>query len=198
MVAVKWLESSNLSLSVFFKDNMDIQKNWDNALRNTKVVRPRIKSLLTFSDTKIPYVLLSKSSVNLGDTVVRKGDVVIGKPSIILPPNIPQLSGFDFEDRTNFEENMLTSFLMVRGVTMPSFKYNNETYSVDVREEGLDEAISYYKEKFQRKEDVQTGLLVAPEEFWQFSLLIYLCMQAAKNTEMDIRNLLEKYQGEND
>ena len=175
---------------------MDIQRNWDNALRNTKVVRARIKSLLTFADTKVPYVLLSKSAINIGDTVVRRGDVVISKPSIILPPNLPQLDGFDFEDKTDFEENMLTSFLMVRGVTMPSFKYNNETYSVDVREEGLDQAISYYKEKFQKKEDVQTGLLVAPEECWQFSLLIYLCMQAAKNTEFDIRNLLEKYKNE--
>jgi len=53
---------------------------------------------------------LSKSSVNLGDTVVRKGDVVIGKAFHYFASNIPQLSGFDFEDRTNFEENMLTSF----------------------------------------------------------------------------------------
>lgn len=175
---------------------MDIQKNWDNALRNTRIVRSRIKSLLTFADTNVPYVLLSKSSINIGDTVVRKGDVVIGKPSIILPPNIPQLNGFDFEDKTDFEENMLMNFLMVRGITMPSFKYNNETYSVDVREQGLDQTISHYKEKFQQAEDVHTGLLVAPEECWQFSLLIYLCMQAAKNTEIDIRNFLKKYQAE--
>ena len=196
MAAVKWLESSNLSLSVFLKGYMDIQKNWDNALRNTKIVRARIKNLLTFADTEVPYVLLSKSSINFGDTVVRKGDVIVSKPSLILPPNIPQLKGFDLEDKADFGENMLTSFFMVRGVTMPSFKYNNETYSIGVREGGLDQAVSYYKEKFQRKEDVHTGLLVAPEECWQFSLLIYMCMQTAKNTEDDIRNLLEKYQSE--
>ncbi len=175
---------------------MNIQEGWENALRNTKVVRSRIKSLMTFEDTKVSYILLSKSSVQKDDTVVRKGDVVISKPSIILPPNIPQLDGFDFEDETGFQSNMLASFLMVRGITMPSFKYNNETFSIDVREKDLEDSIAYYQEKLQRKEDVHTGLLVAPQECWQFSLLIYLCTQAAKNTENDVRNLLKKYQSE--
>ncbi len=175
---------------------MDIQKNWENALKHTDIVRSRIASLQTFSDTKAPYVFLSKSSVNINDTVVRKGDVMISKPSIILPPNIPQFRGFEFEEEAVFNENMVTNFLMVRGVTMPSFKYNNETYSIDVYEGDLTQAIAYYSEDFQKKEDVYTGLIVGPEDCWQFSLLIYICMQAAKNTESDIRNLVKKYQSE--
>jgi len=175
---------------------MDIHQNWEKALKNTEIIRSRVKELMTFSDTQVPYILLSASSINLGDTVVRKGNVKVNKPAIILPPNVPQFYGFEFDREGVFNENTLTNFLMVRGITMPSMKYNNQVYSVDVHEEKLEKAIGSYHNELQRKEDVQTGLLVGPEDCWQFSLLVYICMQVARNTESDIRRLLEKYHNE--
>lgn len=177
---------------------MDIQKNWEKALAQTEIIRARIKTLLTFEDTKVPYIMLSASSVNPGDTVVRQGDVLVTKPTIILPPNIPQFLGFDLEEsfENSFGEQMLTNFLMVRGVAMPSLKYNNQTYSINVHENNLENAIAYYKDHLQRREDVQTGLIACPDECWQFSLFLYLGMQAAKNTEVDILRLLERYRKE--
>jgi hypothetical protein len=172
---------------------MDIHENWEKALSQTEVVRPRIRNLLTFEDTKVPYILLSASSVNLGDTVVRKGDVTITKPSLILPPNIPQLDGFKFEEEGASQAGVI-NFLMVRGVSIPSLKYGNNTYSVDVHEDSLDNAVAHFKEYLQRREDVQAGLVVCPDDCWQFSLLLYIGMQVAKNTETDIRHLIEKFQ----
>ncbi|MCX5681082.1 MAG: hypothetical protein NT079_02185 [Candidatus Omnitrophica bacterium] len=133
---------------------MYIQENWEKALSHTEIVRPRIKNLLTFDDTKVPYILLSASSVNLGDTVVRKGDVTVTRPSLILPPNIPQLDGFKFEE-DGASQDGIVNFLMVRGVSIPSLKYDNHTYSVDVHEDNLDNATAFYKEYLQRREDVQ-------------------------------------------
>jgi len=178
---------------------MDIHKSWEKALARTEIVRARIKNLMTFDDTTVPYIVLSASSVNMGDTVVRQGDVVVTKPAIILPPNIPQFLGFDLEEsfENNFGEQMLTNFLMVRGVAMPSLKYSNQAYSVNVHEGGVESAVAYYKDYLQRREDVQTGLVVCPDDCWQFSLFLYLGMQAAKNTEIDIRHLLERYRKEN-
>ncbi|MEK6732717.1 MAG: hypothetical protein AABY55_03740, partial [Candidatus Omnitrophota bacterium] len=76
---------------------MNIQDGWEKALKHTKIIRPRPKALLTFETTEVPYVLLSESSVNLGDTVVRKGQILVEKPAIILPSNLPHFEGFDFE-----------------------------------------------------------------------------------------------------
>jgi len=174
---------------------MSINENWEKALTHTEIIRPRVKGLLTFDDTKVPYILLSASTVNLGDTVVRKGEVLVTKPSIILPPNIPQFDGFKFDDEGASHEGII-NFLMVRGVSMPSLKYDNRTYSVEVHEDNLDNAGVHYKEYLQRREDVQTGLVVCPDDCWQFSLLLYIGTQVAKNTESDIRQLIEKFHKE--
>lgn len=172
---------------------MDVHKDWEEALKNTEIIRSRVKELMTFKDTSVPYVLLSASSVNAGDTVVRKGKVKVSKPSIVLPPSFPQFFGFDFDQKGSFQESMITNFLMVRGVTMPSLKYNHELYSIDVFENQIEGAIAHYQNDLQRREDVQTGLLVGPEDCWQLSLLIYICTQVAKNAKTDIQRLLEKY-----
>ena len=76
---------------------MDFEAQWQKAIKETEIIRSRVQGLFTFTETVVPYILLSESSVNVGDTVVRTGGVLVEKPSIILPPNLPQLEGFEFE-----------------------------------------------------------------------------------------------------
>ena len=175
---------------------MDIQESWEKALSQTQIIRSRVRQLMTFDDTKVPYILLSESLVNPGDTVVRAGDVTVTKPSIILPPHVSQFDGFKFDEETAFTQEMIMSFLMVRGVSMPSMKYRNETYSVDVFEGDLERAVAKYTDDLQKKEDVLTGLIACPDDCWHFSLLLYIGTQVTRNAENDIRNLMEKYRKE--
>ena len=170
---------------------MNIQDGWEKALENTRIIRSRAQELHTFSDTKLPYVFLAEAIVNAGDTVVRKGDVLVDRPAIILPSNLPQFEGFDFEGE--FGNDMVTNFLIVRGVTFPSMKYNNKTNSLDIFEGHLEKAIGYYSDMLQKKEDVHSGLIVGPEDCWQFSVLIFLCSQVAKSANNDIKKLLEHF-----
>lgn len=170
---------------------MDIQESWEKALKNTEIIRSRVKALLTFTTTDLPYILLSKSAVNLGDTVVRKGKVLLEKPSLILPSHLPQFEGFDFEKELHLNEDTITNFLLIRGVKFPSFRYNNQTYSLDIYEGNLDRAIKHFSNQLQRKEDVHSGLIVGPEDCWQFSLLIFICSMVVKSADGDIKNILE-------
>lgn len=172
---------------------MNIQDGWEKALKNTNIIRPRSKDLLTFEATDVPYILLSESLVNLGDTVVRKGHVKVERPAIILPNNLPLFEGFDFEKEFHSGQDMILNFLLVRGVTFPSLKYNNETYSLDVYEGHLEKAIEYYSDKLQRGEDVANGLITGPEESWQFSILIFIATQIMRSADSDIKRLLERY-----
>ena len=171
---------------------MDIEKFWTKALKNTEIIRARIKGLNTAGDTLVPYVLLSESTINIGDTIVRKGSVNVSQPSLLLPPNNPQFDGFEFDD-LKLEETSLMNFLIVRGVSVPSLKYDNQTVSLDVFEGKLSSALSKYQEKLQMEEDVCTGLIIGPEDCWQFSLLIFVCSQIVRNAEMDIKKLLKDY-----
>jgi hypothetical protein len=170
---------------------MDIYEFWVKALKSTQIIRPRVKGLLSQQDTTVPYILLSESSVNVGDTVVRKGEVIVEKPALLLPAANPQLEGFQFEDQDNFKQDSFVNFLLVRGITLPSMKYNNTTNAIDVFEGDLASAVSHYGNSLQRQENVTTGLIVGPQEGWQFSILVYICSQVVRNAETDIRNLLK-------
>ena len=172
---------------------MDSTSAWEQALRETNIIRSRVIGLQTFGETQVPYILLSPSTINEGDTVVRTGEVLVHRPSLILPPNIPQLEGFNFEDEDSFKEDTIINFLMIRGITLPSMKYDNKVFSLNVFEGKIEDAIGVYGNRLQREENTSAGLICGPDEVWQFSLLIFICSQIAKNSSTDIRRLLDEY-----
>jgi hypothetical protein len=176
---------------------MDSTFAWEKALRETNIIRSRVAGLQTFSETHVPYILLSPSTINEGDTVVRTGEVLVHRPSLILPPNIPQLEGFDLEGDGSFREDTMINFLMVRGISLPSMKYDNKIFSLNVFEGKIEDAVGFYGNRMQREENTSAGLICGPDEVWQFSLLIFVCSQIAKNSSTDIRRLLDEYHKKN-
>jgi hypothetical protein len=175
---------------------MNIYDAWIKALKHTQIICSRVKSLSVDRDTVMPYIFLSESGINHGDTVVRKGEVSIQKPSLILPPNIPQFEGFDFdgEDGMKSLPTSIANFFLVRGVSIPSYHYNNKTNALDVFEGRLSKAIAYYRDELRRQENVSTGLVVGPDDCWQFSVLLYNCAQVVKNADYDIQRLIDEFQ----
>lgn len=172
---------------------MNIQDAWEKALKNTEIVRPRVQPLHTFEATHLPYLFLAESVVNSGDTVVRKGEIIVEKPSLVLPFGIPHFEGFEFEEEEEdgISEDLLMNFLLVRGVSFPSMKYNNRTDSLEIYEGKLEKAVSHYGEMLQRSEDVHTGLIMGTEDTWQFSVLIFICGQVSRSAESDMKKLFE-------
>ncbi len=170
---------------------MNIQDAWEKALKNTEIVRPRIQELSTFSATKLLYIALAESSVNNGDTIVRKGEILVEKPSLILPPYHPQFEGFEFEEKLN--QDVLTNFLLIRGITFPSLRYSNRTESLDLFEGGLKKGIEHHLDLLQRQEDVHTGLIAGPEDCWQFSVMVFIAGQVIKQAEGDIKRILDHH-----
>ncbi len=172
---------------------MDIHDSWEKALKATEIIRPRVQPLQTFESTQIPYIFLAESLVNYGDTVVRRGEVTVDKPSIILPPHLPQFEGFEFDKEFSGVEDYLTTFLLVRVIRFPSMKYENKIASLDIREEKLAKAVEFFSRELQRQENVSTGLVIGPEDCWQFSALIFICGQITRSADGDIRKLFERF-----
>ncbi|MFZ5803112.1 MAG: hypothetical protein ACOY3K_08465 [Candidatus Omnitrophota bacterium] len=172
---------------------MSLEEIWEKALRNTEVVRFRINPLLTSETTNLPYVFLAESSVNQGDTVIRQGEILVEKPSLILPQHLPQFQGFEFEKELGLSADFLNTFFLVRGVRFPSFWYNHTTVSLDLVEGALAETVRHQEERLRMKEDVSTGLVVGPEDCWQFSVIIMICYQVLRQADGDIKKLLEDY-----
>jgi hypothetical protein len=170
---------------------MDFQQAWERALKETNIIRSRVSSLHTFDDTRVPYMFLSPSQITDGDTVVRRGEVVVQRPALILPPNIPRFEGFEFEQEQGADQNAVINYLLVRGITVPSLTYNNKTSSLDVFEGEMSRAIAHFANQLEREEDVSCGLVAGHEDVWQFSVLIFICSQIARNTQVDIRRLMD-------
>ncbi|MDP3920324.1 MAG: hypothetical protein Q8R76_05915 [Candidatus Omnitrophota bacterium] len=162
-------------------------------MRHTEVIRPRIQPLLSSEVTPLPYVFLSESLGDVANTVVRKGKVLVEKPTLILPPNTPELNGFSADDEPSFRADIMMNFLLVRGIRFPSMKFNNITDSVGIFDGRLQKAIDYYTDLLQKEENVTAGLVMGREDVWPFSILIFVGAQMVRSADGDIRKLLEEY-----
>ncbi len=171
---------------------MNIEEMWQKAVQGTEVHRARLDYLHTFRPTDLEYIMLSKSDISDSDTVVRKGMIQVMQPVIIVPPDYPIFEGFDFKDDIGLEADSIRAFLYMRGVRLPSLKYYNQTYTLDVMELPLLDAIARTKNDLERREDTRTGLIVGPNDVWQFSLLIYVASMVDRSFENDLRRLKER------
>ena len=172
---------------------MDIQEQWEKALKFTEIIRPRVSPLSQVAATHLPYIFLAESAINSGDSVVRKGEVMVEKPAIILPLDMPQFDGFDPEKGVAPNFDMLTNFLLVRGLRFPSMKYHNKTESLEVFEGSLSQAIEHHKQLLQREENLSSGLVIGPEDLWQFSVLIFIGNQMIRQADGDMRKLFDDW-----
>ena len=172
---------------------MDIQALWDKARKQTEIRRIRLQDLATFDTTAVPYLFLAESAVNPGDTVVRKGHVLIERPGIVLPNFSPQFEGFDFESDFHVSDDAVATFLLVRGIQFPSLKYRHQVSSLEVFEDSLQKAIDHFSTQLTVAEDIKTGLIVGPEEAWQFSILLLVGALVVRSAEGDLRRILEEW-----
>ena len=172
---------------------MELHELWDLARKRTEILRLRLQDLSTFEATAVPYIFLGESSVNAGDTVVRRGQVIIERPAIVLPSFSPQFEGFEFDPDLHFSDDALATFLLVRGIQFPSLKYHHQGSALDLFEDSLQRAIEHYTRQLTMAEDIKTGLVVGPEEAWQFSLLLLIGALVVRSAEGDLWRILEAW-----
>lgn len=167
---------------------MNIQDAWERALKNTEIVRARVLPLSPTQATALPYILLSPAG---SKTLVRQGEVTVESPAIVLPQNMPQFEGFDFEKEMQIDGEFLKSFFLVRGVRFPSLKYQNKQGAAETFEGHLPSAVEHFANRLQREENVHAGLLTGPSETWPLSVLVFVCGQVVRSADGDIRRFLE-------
>jgi len=172
---------------------MEMHELWDQARRRTELLRLRLQELATFDATIVPYVFLAESSLNQGDTVVRRGNVLIERPAIVLPDFTPQFQGFEFDKDFHVSEDAVATFLLLRGIHFPSLKYRHQISSLDLYEGQLTQAIAHFQDQLTRAEDIKTGLVVGPEEAWQFSVLLLVGALVVRSAEGDLRRIIDAW-----
>ncbi len=171
---------------------MDVEQLWEKAKEKTEVIRGRAKELSTFASTEVPYIFLAESVVNEGHTVIRKGKVIIERPMIVLPDNMPQFEGFEFEKEMAIDQDVVQMFFLMRGIKFPSLKYNNTVEELDLEEGALSKTTGKYKKQLEKEENVSKTLILGPEDCWQFSILLYMASLIGRCARNDIINLMDR------
>ncbi|HEY4000641.1 MAG TPA: hypothetical protein VGO93_17355 [Candidatus Xenobia bacterium] len=166
---------------------MGFQEDFARAVRETEVRRQRTSRLLTVGTTELPYVLLSTSVVNLGDTVVRQGMVRVEPPTLLLLNRPHQFEGF--EDEESPAEGLLALGRMAR---FPPGKYSNIDSQLDVFEGTLESAISQVQTRLDNAADRQTGVVIGPADLWNMSLLVYVSKMIVQSAPHDVEQLLAR------
>ena len=172
---------------------MDIEQLWEKAQSRTEVIRSRVQGLSSFESTRVPYIFLAESAIHDENTVVRKGRVFIERPLILLPEDMPQFEGFDLEEELHIEQGALTMFFLMRGIRFPSLKYHHALTKLDLEETALSKSIEKYKKDLEKQENVNTALIIGPEDCWQFSVIIYMASLIGRCARNDIMNLMDKF-----
>jgi len=170
---------------------MDLHEAWEKASKETEMIRCRRSLLSPCRTEELSYVFLSESEVNIGDTLVRKGKVLIHRPSIILPQHCPQLEGFGFDKDYGVNNEMVKTFLLIRGVTLPSLEFTNEIAGMALHEGPLDYAIDHYLDEFEKVEDIDTSLVSGPGECYQFSVLVFIAAMVGRSASSDLEKLMK-------
>jgi hypothetical protein len=170
---------------------MNLQDAWEKATNETELIRCRRNILSACRTEELSYIFLSESEVNIGDTLVRRGKVLVHKPSIILPHYCPQFEGFGFDEEFDLNNEMVKTFLLVRGVTFPSLEFTNEIAGMDLHEDYIDDAIDFYLDEFERTEDIDTSLLSGPGDCYQFSILVFVAAMVGRSASSDLEKLMQ-------
>lgn len=175
---------------------MDIHTLWEKTLKKTQVIRPRIQPLQVRGSTQLPYIFLGESIVNKGDTVVRKGEVSVDEPRLVLPSHLPQFEGFEFDEKWKPAQDYLMNFLMIRGIRFPSHKFENRGAHLDVFEGDISKSTAHFRKMLEAQENVNTGLVIGPEDCWQLSILVFIGSQVLRQADGDMNRLLDEYRPE--
>jgi hypothetical protein len=169
---------------------MDFEQKWQKAVKNTEIERSYLGHLNSSSTTTLSYIMLSESTLDSSDTVIRKGKVDITRPIIYLPDNNPMFEGFELSSR-DISDSSILNFLLLRGINFPSLKYQNSVYSLDIDSSSLSDVVKKSKRELQMSEDVKAGLIVGPDDCWQYSLIVYVAALASKSASNDIKKYLD-------
>lgn len=176
-------------------ERMDIEQLWETAQEKTEVIRGRVQGLSTIASTKVPYIFLGESAVNEGHVVIRKGKILVEKPMIVLPENLPQFEGFEFDEDLEGGLDAVHTFFFMRGIRFPSLKYNNTVEKLELEETSLTKCVKKHKKQLEKKENVSTALLAGPEDCWQFSILVYMASLIGRCARSDIMNIIDRING---
>lgn len=167
---------------------MSFQEDFARAVQETEIHRGRRSRLLTVGSTELPYILLNRSVVNRGDTVVRRGVLRVEEPAILVMQRPHQFEGFGDESGDRGDAMVALG----RMAHLPPARYTNKDVVMDVRDGEIDRVLLEIDQQLDASHDERTGLMTGPVEVWHFSLMVYVGHMVRQSASGDMNDLMRR------
>ncbi len=158
--------------------------------RKTEVIREYQRTLYTFGDARLSYILAAEHP-RLGDrTLVRKGFILVQKPHILLPG---AYSGPEFGEGFD-KASMLPpqAIYLFRATGLPYSKISNRPAAKEQIEYGsLQNVLDKLDRQLEEQEDSETGLIKGVLEGTEVALMRYVFGLIVKSAPENVREFFE-------
>ncbi len=166
------------------------QEQFNEYWRRTEILREYHRTLFTFGDMKLPYVLADEHPRFDDKTVIRKGVILIRKPNIMLPGHYggPEF-GEGFEHAEGIPKNAVYLF---RQMGLPYSHISNKALQQEQIEHGrLQTVLDRLNEAMEADEDSETGLIKGTLAGADVSLMRYSLALMIKSAPENVREFFE-------
>ena len=163
-------------------------ERWARAFDQTRLHRTRKHDLYTFGATRLPYIFLAESSINTGDTIVRRGEISTDKPAILLGnAEGPRFEGFQDGDGDQRDQ-----LLFARAFRFPGLNVQNQSMHMDIVARDMSALCDELMAELELKRDSRTAVIEGPEDLWGLSLIFYAAKMTSRSAPSNMRDFMER------
>lgn len=152
----------------------------EDAVRNTRVVRPPQQALATFGQTIIKYHMISRpvyadlelaSQDQKDETVVRDGIVRADRPQVVTPYYLSRLEGFS-ENASRYLQYLMREY----GPSAPGllYTYKNEPAGMSFVSGRAEEVAARLMESLDKEQRSLEAVIHGVDELWDVSLMKFI------------------------
>jgi hypothetical protein len=157
-------------------ENYDYDKEIQEVIEHTEVLRPPRRRLSTFGTTNIYYYLVTEPvyaelTGTFRETVVREGRVIAERPRIVTPRYLVNL--FEgFEHGRQYAEYILRRY----GPSEPGllYRYKNEPKEMTIVSSELEAVVQRLSEKIDKEGDPLAAIIKGVDKMWDVSVMKFI------------------------
>ena len=168
----------------------DIERRLKEAAQTTRIVRRREHSLYTFGNTKLPYAFFAASD-KANQAVVRKGNVLVERPQIMLPGTGASFEGFGNIDFDNAGGSVSIFAAISRLIRLPSLRYIHDSASKELIAKSAKGAADSAANDAEARGDSHLAVLEGRDELFLYSLMLYVGEMVARSAGDNVSEYLE-------
>ena len=169
------------------------QRRLAELMERIELPRPVRRSLFTFGDTDLPYVLIIEPGRD-GQAELVAGTVKVTRPTILTPDSQPQFFGFfeELADQAGVDLADFVQFALQRTAAFERLRVANELGMPEKPGGGLEEVLDRVMRRLDDEEDEDTAVLTCPRGLGPLAVLKYAADRISRSAPDNVQELRER------